>query len=100
MLDVAKERAKYKLQSNVTFIQNKQSRDDVRFVPSFTAHLNLMWHPIEGVEMRIGYQAQTYFNTLNMRDPIGFNYSAPDPVYDVQAFRIIHGVNVGIGLFF
>ncbi len=97
-IDSVKERAKYKLQSEE--IQNKQSRNDLRFVPSVTAHLNLMWYPVQGVQMRLGYNAYTYFNTKRIEDPVGFNYSSPDPVYDVQVFRLVHGVNVGIGLFF
>jgi hypothetical protein len=35
-----------------------------------------------------------------MYEPIGFNYSAIDPVYNTQYFRIVHGLNVGLGLFF
>ncbi len=97
-IDSEKERAKYKLQSEE--IQNKQSRNELRFVPSLTANLNLMWYPVEGVQMRLGYNAYTYFNTKRIEDPVGFNYSSPDPVYDIQVFRIVHGVNVGIGLFF
>ena len=98
LLNVVKERAKYKLQS--LEIQNKLARDELTFVPSFTGNFNLLWHPIEGVQLRVGYSAYTFFNTLDMHQPIGFNYSAIDPAYDIRAFRIIHGVNVGVGLFF
>jgi len=98
LLNFVKERAKYKLQSNE--IQNKLSREEFTIVPNFNAHLNITWYPIEGVEMRVGYQAMTYFNTMNMRNPIGFNYGSIDPVYDTQVFRLFHGVNVGLGIFF
>jgi len=98
LLNVVKERAKYKLDSDE--IQSKLSRDEFTIVPNFNAHLNLTWYPIEGVELRVGYQAMTYFNTMNMRHPIGFNYGSIDPIYDTQVFRLFHGVNVGLGIFF
>ena len=72
----------------------------VGLVPSATAHLNLWWYPIEGVQMRVGYNAWTFFNTVRMEQPIGFNYSSIDPAYERQWFRIVHGVNAGVGLFF
>lgn len=76
------------------------SRNDATLVPSFTGDINLWWYPVEGVQMRVGYNAWTFFNTQNMQNPIGFNYGAIDPVYGTQHFRIVHGLNVGLGLFF
>ena len=76
------------------------SRDELNVTPTLTANLNLWWYPIEGVQMRVGYNALTFFNTMYMQNPIGFNYSAIDPVYETKYFRILHGVNVGVGLFF
>jgi hypothetical protein len=98
LMNIISERAKYKLESNE--IQNKLSRDEFGLVPSATAHLNMWWYPIEGVQMRVGYNAYTFFNTMRMEQPIGFNYSSIDPAYDTQYFRIVHGVNAGVGLFF
>jgi hypothetical protein len=37
---------------------------------------------------------------MNMDQPIGFNYGGIDPVYGRQPFRIIHGLNIGFGVFF
>ena len=98
LLDLVKERAKYELRSEE--IQNKHSRDTFNIVPSFTANLNLWWYPLEGVQMRVGYNAWTFFNTRRMENPIDFNYGQIDPVYETQYFRLVHGVNVGLGLFF
>jgi hypothetical protein len=98
LLNVIKERAKYELRDQT--IANKLSRDELGFVPSFTANLNVWWYPIEGVQIRAGYNAWTFFNTMNMDQPIGFNYGAIDPAYNTQVFRLLHGVNVGLGLFF
>lgn len=98
LVNIAKERAKYELGDKST--QNKHSRNDFTIVPNGNADMNLWWYPIEGVQMRFGYTAQTYFNTRHMGQPIDFNYGAMDPTYGTQAFRIVHGFNVGLGLFF
>ena len=50
--------------------------------------------------MRVGYQGQFFFNTKYMEKPIGFNYGAIDPAYSTKFLRLVHGVNVGIGLTF
>ena len=105
LLDVYKERAKYKLENPgsggvLNPISSKKSFDAYSVVPNANAALNLWWYPVEGVQVRVGYTAMTYFNTRSMRDPVGFNYSSIDPVYDIKWFRLIHGLNVGVGLFF
>jgi hypothetical protein len=98
LLSVVKERVKYDRGDDLDPAKRGWQEYDV--VPNFNAALNLWWYPIEGVQVRIGYNAMTYFNTRNMLNPIGFNYGAIDPVYETQVFRLLHGVNFGVGLFF
>jgi hypothetical protein len=98
MLNVIKERAKYELLDNT--IQNKRSLTELQFSPTAGANMNLWWYPVKGVQMRVGYQANTFYNTKRMSEAIGFNYGAIDPGYSTQYFRMIHGVNVGLGIFF
>lgn len=98
LLGVIKERAKYKLADNT--VSNKRSVNELRLVPSAGANLNLWWYPLQGIQVRVGYSANAFFNTKNMEEPVGFNMGAIDPAYGDQAFRLIHGLNVGIGLFF
>jgi hypothetical protein len=101
LLGIAKERAKYRIQDNIIApIQNKLSRNDFELVPNVNTSINLMWYPIEGVQMRVGYSAMMYFNTQYMQEPISFNYSSIDPAYNNGQFRILHGVNIGLGVFF
>jgi len=108
LLGVNKYRAKYSLgdspdaaaAANEGPISSKSGREDFSVVPNFNGNLNLWWYPIEGVQMRVGYNAMTFFATRAMRDPVGFNFDAIDPVYDTKAFRLVHGFNVGIGFFF
>jgi hypothetical protein len=97
-MSVAKERAKYKLRDQT--IQSKWGREYFDVVPSLTAQVNLWWYPIEGVQMRIGYSGLTFFNTRYMEEPVGFNYGNIDPSYGTKWFRLLHGFNVGFGLFF
>ena len=98
LFNVIKERAKYELEDQT--IQNKRSVNDIGLVPTVGGNANLWWYPIEGLQVRFGYNAQTFFGTKNMAEPVGFNYGGIDPKYDFQAFRIVHGVNVGVGFFF
>lgn len=105
LLDIQKERVKYKQETftavgTLAPIQAKRGWNDYSLVPNANADINLWWYPVEGVQVRVGYSAQTFFNTRYMKEPVGFNYGAIDPEYDVKVFRIVHGINFGVGLFF
>jgi hypothetical protein len=97
-MNVAKGRAKYELGDQTT--ESKFGRETFSVVPSGTADFNLWFYPIEGVQMRLGYTAMTFFNTRYMKDPIGFNFGNINPDYGIKYFRIVHGFNVGVGFFF
>ncbi len=98
LLGIIKERVKYELGDRSN--RAKRSHNEFAIVPNANANLNLWWYPVEGVQVRVGYNALTYFNTQRMEEPVGFNIGAIDPKYDTQWFRYLHGVNVGVGLFF
>jgi hypothetical protein len=98
MANFTKERATYKIGSDDA--SNKRSLNDLDISPSIGGNINLWWYPTSGIQVRVGYQINTWFNTKNMQQPIGFDYSNIDPVYGNQAFRMIQGLNVGFGLFF
>ncbi|HEY3787721.1 MAG TPA: hypothetical protein VGL71_02650, partial [Urbifossiella sp.] len=98
LIGIVKERAKYELMDKST--EAKAGVNEWTLVPNANANVNLWWYPVEGVQVRLGYQAMTYFNTRNLQDPVGFNMGAIDPVYGTQYFRLVHGLNFGVGLFF
>jgi hypothetical protein len=98
LLDVAKQRAKYVLGDDST--QTKWGREEFRLVPNANAAINLWWYPISGVQIRVGYQAMTFWNTLYMLEPVGFNFGNINPSYETRYFRWLHGFNAGIGFFF
>ncbi|MBX9584889.1 MAG: hypothetical protein K2X87_31680, partial [Gemmataceae bacterium] len=98
LLAVEKERVKYKQETftavgSLAPVQAKRGVNEYSFVPNANADINLWWYPVEGVQVRVGYSAMTFFNTRYMREPVGFNYGAIDPEYDVKVFRIVHGIN-------
>ena len=98
LMDVAVERSKYELSDKST--ESKFSLDQYRFVPNANAAINLWWYPTDGVQIRLGYQALTFYDTLYMKSPVGFDFGDIDPQYGVKGFRLIHGFNAGIGFFF
>ena len=98
LLGIVKERTTYELGDRST--RAKRSANEFTLVPNANVAANLWWYPVEGVQIRLGYQAMSFFNTRNMEEPIGFNVGAIDPRYDTQYFRLIHGLNFGVGLFF
>ena len=88
-MNVTKERVKYELGDDTT--QAKRSRNDTTLVPNANADMNLWWYPLEGVQVRFGYNAMTLFNTRYMKEPIAFDFGALDPAYENRAFRLVHG---------
>ncbi|MBX9627375.1 MAG: hypothetical protein K2X82_26465, partial [Gemmataceae bacterium] len=98
LLAVQKERAKYQVETfnsvgTVSPVRSKRSVNEYSLVPNANAEVNLWWYPVEGVQVRVGYSAMTFFNTRYMKEAVGFNYGAIDPEYDVKVFRIVHGIN-------
>jgi hypothetical protein len=98
LMSIVKERAYYELGDKTTKIKNSANEFDL--VPNANVDINFMWYPIEGVQMKIGYTFQGYFNTRNMEQPVAFNYGQLRPDYGNQAFRYVQGLNIGFGLFF
>jgi len=95
---VVKERAKYELGDNSQ--QSKRSRNEFTIVPNVNASVNLSWFPISNVQLRAGYDIWSFFNTIYMNQPVGFNAGAIDPAYNHRPVRFYHGFNVGVGLVF
>jgi hypothetical protein len=98
LFSIVKERAYYELGDKTT--KAKRSRNDFDVVPNANLDIGLMWYPLEGVQVKVAYTLQTFFNTRAMGEPIAFNFGALDPVYDNAQFRYVSGFTVGLGLFF
>lgn len=94
LLNYAKERAKYIREDERT--QAKRSWNQFALVPNLNVNLNLSFTPFEGMKIQFGWNAMSYFNTYYMKEPIGFNMGAIDPVYGTKVFRLLHGANFGV----
>ncbi len=99
MINFVKEIAKYERGDRHMGPERKRSRTDYTLVPELGASLNLNWYPYEGVQVRAGYNINTYFNTKTSLHPIDFDYSAVAPEYD-RAFRLLHGLELGVAFKF
>jgi hypothetical protein len=98
MLDVVKERAKYELGDHSTAAQ--RARTDYLMAYEIDARANLTWYPIEGVELRVGYELMNFFNTVSSPRPIDFNMGSLTPTWDKGTYRLFDGFSAGIALIF
>jgi hypothetical protein len=98
LYDMAKERAKYLLGDGST--ESKRGRMEYSVVPNVNGSINVWWYPIDNVQVRVGYDLWTFFNTIYMDKPVGFNAGAIDPAYNHRAVRLIHGLQFGVGVNF
>ncbi len=99
MLNVVKERAKYERADKGFAPESKRARTDYTLVPELRGTANLFYYPMEGVQLKIGYDVMTFFNTVASPKPVVFDYGAMNPQYD-RVFRILDGFEVGISLIF
>jgi hypothetical protein len=65
-------------------------------VPSAEVSAGLKWYVWEGITIDLGYNIQTYFNTLASPRPVDFNLGSVDPTYDHMFFRWFYGMRFGI----
>src|SRR5262249_40911182 len=100
-LDWVRERAKYE---RGDFKQggpaNKRSKTDWTGAPGVRGTFNLWWYPYEGIQFRLGYDVQAFFNTIESKSPIDFDYSALNPGYEHIFLRFLDGFNIGLALSF
>jgi hypothetical protein len=98
LLDVIKERAKYERADFA--IAAQRARTEYKAVPELQGQINLWWYPIEGIEMRLGYDAMGFFNTVSSPYPVDFNYGRLNGGWRDNTFRFVDGLNAGIGFIF
>jgi hypothetical protein len=98
LLDVIKERATYDRGDRDP--SAKRARTEYTVVPELQAQVNLWWFPTEGVQLRLGYDAMAFFNTVASPNPVSFDYSGLDPPWQKGFFRFMNGFNAGISFSF
>lgn len=98
LVDIVKERAHYKRGDKE--VGQKKAKNDVAFVPEVSANVYLYWYPIEGVQIRTGYNFMSFFNTIAAEDPVAFDFRNLDPDWRNSKTRYIDGFSAGIGFIF
>lgn len=78
----------------------KRSKRVYTIAPEAEGHLNLWWYPIEGIQIRVGYDVIGIFNTIASPRPVDFNFNGLAPDFTHRAYRMIDGWNAGIGFIF
>jgi hypothetical protein len=99
-LDVVKEWAAYQLGEHLPLIRNKRGRRDYNLAGEVQGNIYLTYYPIQGVQLRLGYEAMAFFNTIAAKDPIDFNMGAIAPPYEHDWFRLFYGFDAGISFIF
>jgi hypothetical protein len=79
--------------------RNKRSRRLWQVVPEVQVTPSVMWYPLEGVQVKLGYDIFAFFNTIASPNPIDFNYSSINPGYS-STTRIFNGFQATIALIF
>lgn len=98
LMDVVKERAR--LERGDKNIALKKSVTNFAVVPEVSANAQLYWYPIEGVQVRAGYNFNAFFNTVAATDLVDFEARTFDPNWSNRAVRFLDGFNAGIGFIF
>jgi hypothetical protein len=98
LLDVVKERASYERADFA--IKTQRARNEYTIAPEVEGWANIVWYPIEGVEIRVGYQAMAFWNTVASPQPVTFNYGFQDVQFEKNHYRLFHGFNAGISFVF
>jgi hypothetical protein len=97
MVDLVKENASYERGDRQ--ISAKRARQQFKLVPEIQANVNAWWYPIEGVQLRVGYDLMGFFNTVSSPNPVSFNFGGLDPAW-VSQTRWFNGLNTGIAFIF
>jgi hypothetical protein len=79
--------------------ERKRTRRVWRVVPEVQATPSLMWYPLEGIQMNLGYDIFAFFNTVASPNPVDFNYSSVNPGYD-NIIRVFNGFQATIAFIF
>lgn len=97
-LDIAKTRAAYDRADHGA--GTRRSRIFHTLAPGAEVRAGLWWYPWEGISIQVGYDIQTYFNTMSSPRPVDFNVGSVNPEYEHQFFRWWHGLYAGINFVF
>jgi hypothetical protein len=76
-----------------------QYRDDTSLSPFFQAGIFAWWYPLEGVQLRCGYEFLGIFNVRRSEQPVTFDLGKLMPTYE-DMFMRFDGLSGGIAFIF
>jgi hypothetical protein len=98
LVDFVNAEAKYERGDFET--SSHRRRNMYTIAPELSANANLWWYPLEGIQLRVGYDVKGFFNTISSPYPVTFNYGGLSPAYDHEFLRFFDGLNAGIAFIF
>lgn len=96
-LDVVRELIHYEFADRTVAPQSKLGRRDYTVAFEFTGMAGMAWYPIEGVQLRAGYDLWLLLNSVAAAQPVNFNWGSPAYKYS-NIIRTFDGFNVGVAL--
>ncbi len=96
--DFVDAQAKYQLGDLSTAASHK--RQFFTISPEIMGSANVWWYPYEGIQVKMGYDAMLFFNTMASQRPVDFNASNPDPGWDRGITRFMNGFTINVAFTF
>jgi hypothetical protein len=106
LLDIVKERAfvqngdRNDPNRGTSFVKIKKAATNFAMAPETNANVELHWYPIEGIQVRAGWNFMSFFNTIAAEDPVAFDARSFEPDWKNKAVRFFDGFNVGVGFIY
>ncbi len=80
-------------------VTNATKHKDTGFSPMFQVGAYLWWYPIQGIQVRAGYEFTGLFNVLRTSFPVDFNVGTLTPHFE-ETFLRFDGFSLGIAFIF
>ena len=77
-------------------VGSSRSRRIYSIVPGVDGQLGVDWYPWEAIKLHMGYDVNTFFNTIASDQPIDFNLGRVTPQYEHQFLRYFYGFSFGV----
>jgi hypothetical protein len=100
MMDFVRELSRYEFLERFQGLpESKRNKRIYNVVPEVQGVIGMMWYPWEFIQVHVGFQAMMFFNTIDARRPIDFDFSNLDPHYSTT-YRLLDGFTAGVAITF
>ena len=94
---LVKESAWYQLPDRA-LTKAKKSATNFAFVPETNASVQLCWYPIEGIQMKVGWNFLAFFDTVQADQQVDFDFRSLDPNWKNRFVRFHSFQNIFFNL--